>query len=357
MSHPNNVVVKILAYIKNKRAIDRIDLSESDSFQNNLTEIVNNPTSEYFNKTSLFKEIPDLETKKITLSTKINELTTEKSNLEQSIEKLSCKINGNEKAQTKGLKAEIATLEEKKDTLEKIISGNNKSENEDDKLGLEKRKSKLNSNISTLQTDNKKLLDKKTGLKDSIAELTKRNSIVEKLCDLKKESESNTKWYYTYIIGAIILLAITTVFAYCYGVGILSDFQKIPKSESRDYLGVFLLKFPFSLIIISVISGVFIFINKLLVIIERINNQLRNISQISVIATQIDKTVRELLLEGDTQDPNVHEDQKLFYKLIADYLIKLSKNELDAQENKSFNLKDFKKISNIIFKNPDSRNE
>ena len=122
------------------------------------------------------------------------------------------------------------------------------------------------------------------------------------------------------------------------------------------------------LMIITFVSGGFIFINRLLVIIERINNQLRNISQISVIASQIDQRAIDLISDDegyeDEHDEAREEIKKenlqeaesnkkhktLFYKLIADYLFNLSKNELETRERKGNQMKLIKEFAEIIHK-------
>ena len=114
---------------------------------------------------------------------------------------------------------------------------------------------------------------------------------------------------------------------------------------------------PFSLIIIAFISGAFIFINKLLFIIERINNQLRNFSKISVIASIIDKPYSDLIKNsnfsnGNEVEQKSHrdaEEKNLFYKLITNYLVSLSKNEAElADSKKEPLLKQVKQIAGIV---------
>ena len=156
------------------------------------------------------------------------------------------------------------------------------------------------------------------------------------------------------VIGA---LSFSSWYAYEYGAQIIVEIHGMKERTSSDYFGFFLMKMPFSLIIIAFISGAFIFINKLLFIIERINNQLRNFSKISVIASQMDKAYIDLIKNGNFSNGNeaeqsAHkeaEQKNLFYKLITNYLVSLSKNEADlADSKKEPLLKQVKQIAGIV---------
>ena len=158
----------------------------------------------------------------------------------------------------------------------------------------------------------------------------------------------------TLVIGA---LSFSSLYAYEYGAQIIVDIKGMKERNSSDYFGFFLMKMPFSLIIIAFISGAFIFINKLLFIIERINNQLRNFSKISVIASQMDKVYIDLIKNGNFSnkneaEQNAHkeaEQKDLFYKLITNYLVSLSKNEAElADSKKEPLLKQVKQIAGIV---------
>ena len=155
----------------------------------------------------------------------------------------------------------------------------------------------------------------------------------------------------------IFLLIMLSNYSYKYGTEIIKEIHKMDTRTSSDYFGFFLMKMPFSLIIIAFISGAFIFINKLLFIIERINNQLRNFSKISVIASQMDKAYIDLIKNGNFSngneaEQNAHkeaEQKNLFYKLITNYLVSLSKNEADlADSKKEPLLKQVKQIAGIV---------
>ena len=392
-----------LKKLRKKGRENNLDLS-SDNFEKNLSEIVNNPNSEYANNVYLFDEIPKLKEEEKTLNEKIKTLKSE-------VEKLNLEINGKEGV--KGLKALIVELEEKKLDLENQINGYYDESDGEDKEGLEdvvaelteqrdilknqingdEKKSGLSAEVEQLKNKRdalEKEIDgddasedllkkdgllkyknelcnqiyskdglevKRSNLSSQINHLTKKHSVVEKLAELRSEAIKNQKFYYWCVGGMIVLIILSSCFAYCYGKGIINDITKITDKDSRDYFGMFLMKIPFSLMIITFISGGFIFISKLLVIIERISNQLRNISQISVIASQIDQTTIDLISGKKQEDKTELEEAKtkkeektLFYNLIADYLVNLSKNELELKEKKGSQLKMLKELASIIHK-------
>lgn len=338
-----------LEYLRKKGIKYNLDLS-SDNFEKNLIEIVSNPNSQYADNVYLFDKIPKLKDEEEALNDKIQTLKSE-------VEKLNIKINGNE--DVKGLNIQVKELEDKKLDLQNQINGLKEeiknSNIEFDKLKIEtenkvKNKNELVYNISGLSK-------KHDNLKNQINYLTNTYSIVENLSELKKEARSNLELYYRYVAGMVMLIILSSCFAYWYGDGIIYDITKITDKDSRDYFGMFLMKIPFSLMIITFISGGFIFISKLLVIIERINNQLRNISQISVIASQIDQGAIDLINRKSEIDKmeleeakTKKEEKNLFYNLIAEYLVNLSKNELELKEKKGSQLNMLKELAEIIHK-------
>ncbi|GDX36786.1 hypothetical protein LBMAG18_12970 [Alphaproteobacteria bacterium] len=404
----NNNIKKVvdkytLRYLRKKGTKNGLDLN-SDNFEKNLIEIVSNPNSQYAENVYLFDKIPELKAEEKTLNGEIKTLKSD-------FEKLNLEINGKEGV--KGLKALIAELEKQKLDLENQINGYYDQSDGDNKEGLEdvvaeltkqrdvlkkqidgddknfglsfeverlkNKRDALKKEIDGDETSEDKLVkdgllayrdtlynqihskdgleNKRNSLNTQIKDLTKKNSIVENLSELKKEARSNIIFYYWCVGGMVVLIIISSYFAYLYGKGIIDDITKITNKDSRDYFGMFLMKIPFSLMIITFISGGFIFISKLLVIIERINNQLRNISQISVIASQIDQGAIDLINRKSGKDETELEEAKtkkeeknLFYNLIAEYLVNLSKNELEIKEKKGSQLNMLKELAEIIHK-------
>ena len=397
---------KAIIYLVSKAKKTGLNL-DNDNFKNNLKEIVNNPTSEYADNVHLFDKIPDLKKQEEELNKRITTLKAE-------VDKFNTEIDGKEGAN--GLKAIVKELENQQLDLEKKIEGNDEPEDENEKRGLEgvvreleelrddleiqlngkddeiglkaeleklkNEKDILKKEINGDESSEDKLkkdgllkyredlhdqLYKEEGLENKcsslnnqINHLTKKNSIVEKLSELKSEAIKNQEFYQNCVIRMIGLILFSSWLAYIYGDGIIDDITKIIDKDSRDYFGMFLMKIPFSLMIITFISGGFIFISKLLVIIERISNQLRNISQISVIAYQIDQKTIDLInynfgfTEDDdkllSKEKSKKEEKTLFYNLIADYLVNLSKNELELKEKKGSQLKMLKELASIIHK-------
>jgi hypothetical protein len=387
--------------VAKKNNLNPLDFS-SDNFKNNFKEILNNPNSKYAEHVCLFNEIPKLKEEEKKLNDQII-------NLQNQVNQLNLTKNNNE-ATNAGLKALVEELEEKKSDLENQINGYCDQGDGEDKEGLEdvvvkltkqrddlskqingdEKKSGLSAEVKNLKSERdalKKEIDgdgtsednlvkdglleyrdtlynqihgkdglenKRSILNNQINHLIKKNSIVEKLSELKSEAIKNQEFYQNCVIRMIGLILFSSWLAYIYGDGIIDDITKIINKDSRDYFGMFLMKIPFSLMIITFISGGFIFINKLLVIIERINNQLRNISQISVIASQIDKKAFDLNHKKTEEElknaVEKKEESALFYNLIADYLINLSKNELELKEKKGSQLKMLKELSGIINK-------
>ncbi len=377
---------------------------DNDNFKNNLKEIVNNPTSEYADNVHLFDKIPDLKKQEEELNKQIKILKAE-------VDKFNTEIDGKEGAN--GLKAIVKELENQQLDLEKKIEGNDESEDENEKRGLEgvvreleelrddleiqlngkddeiglkaeleKLKNErdiLKKEINGDESSEDKLKkdgllkykedlhdqlyrkggleNKRSNLSSQINHLTKQYSVVENLAELRSDAKKDQKFYYCCVGVMIFLIILSSVFAYDYGNRIINDITKIIDKDSRDYFGMFLMKIPFSLMIITFISGGFIFISKLLVIIERINNQLRNISQISVIASQIDQRTIDIISGKKQEDKTELEEAKkkkeektLFYNLITDYLVNLSKNEVELKEKKGSQLKMLKELAEIIHK-------
>ena len=397
---------KAIIYLVGKAKKINLNL-DNDNFKNNLKEIVNNPTSEYADNVYLFDKIPNLKKQEEELNKQIKTLKAE-------VDKFNTEIDGKEGAN--GLKAIVKELENQQLDLEKKIEGNDESEDENEKRGLEgvvreleelrddleiqlngkddeiglkaeleklkNEKDILKKEINGDESSEDKLKkdgllkykedlhdqlyrkggleNKRSNLSSQINHLTKQYSVVENLAELRSDAKKDQKFYYWCVGVMIVLIILSSVFAYNYGNRIINDITKIIDKDSRDYFGMFLMKIPFSLMIITFISGGFIFISKLLVIIERISNQLRNISQISVIAYQIDQKTIDLIncnlgftKEDDkllSEEKSKKEEKTLFYNLIADYLVNLSKNELELKEKKGSQLKMLKELASIIHK-------
>ena len=87
-------------------------------------------------------------------------------------------------------------------------------------------------------------------------------------------------------------------------------------------------------------------------LIERINNQQRSISQISVIAKQIDETTINLIKNENSEEYQYAKKEKdeknLFYKLITNHLVPISKNEMQLQDKNNDTMKALKEFCNII---------
>ena len=357
-------ILKIVSSKSKKNHKDILDNIEKnkENFLSNLQQIIKNPASLYNEKVSLFKEIPELEVRRNNLTKEITKFNEEKTNLATTIDenkdllesektklneektslattikelKIEVKYLQEELYGKDGLKKQKSLPETEKDSIEFNISvGGNKNiqEEDDDKrvnLGLIKYKELLEINISSLKIDNKKL-------KKSKSDLEHKYAVAENLAGLKKESKSHVKWYGGFLIVAIIVLGLVMYGSYIYGIEILKDLQLLSKPPSTrassDYFGLFLLKLPFALLMGLGISGIVIFLNKIPMLIERINNQQRSISQIIVIAKQIDETTINLIKNENSeeyQNAKKEKDEKnLFYKLITNHLVSISKNEM-----------------------------
>jgi len=290
-----------LKYLRNKGKKNGLDLG-GDNFEKNLKEIIENPNSEYADDVYLFDEIPDLKKQEEELNKQIKALKSE-------VDRLSTEING--KDGSKGLKYIVEELDGKKNNLVKRIEGNTESEDEDEQKGLEEVVRELEELRDNLEIEidgndeelglkqeleqlksKKDILEKeiigdkssedrlkkdgllkykdelynqiyskdgleakRSSLTSQINHLTKKNSVVEKLAELRSEAISNQWFYYLCTGGMILLIILSSCFAYSYGNGIIEDITKITDKDSRDYFGMFLMKIPFSLMIITFISG------------------------------------------------------------------------------------------------------
>lgn len=399
----NNFIKNSLKSIKKLYKREYINLNldlENKNFTNNFEEIIKNPSSNYFNETNLFSEIPNLKLQKDELK-----IATESLNVLK--EKLEIEINGDKEINEEKLKTFLENLKNNKldknakdkiieeiglknyqQFLEKEITGDPEAEKDSfEEMGLETYRVKLKKEIYGDVTDEEELKILKewfkkffnsdkvnikfesdiielAGLKkyresldNEINELRKKYEIAKNLSTLIKQSTRDKKSYYLFMILVIAALSFSSWYAYEYGAQIIVEIHGMKERTSSDYFGFFLMKMPFSLIIIAFISGAFIFINKLLFIIERINNQLRNFSKISVIASQMDKAYIDLIKNGNFSngneaEQNAHkeaEQKNLFYKLITNYLVSLSKNEADlADSKKEPLLKQVKQIAGIV---------
>ena len=293
----------------------------------------------------------------------LNRFDIYKIGLEAYREKLEREITGDSEAEKDsikyiGLKSHRNNLEKDKNVLEKWIYGLKYVSEEELKSY---KKDLYDGKVDKAQEEEK---IKEFGLKkyseflnNEINELRKNYVIAKNLTTLIKRSTYDKNWYYGFMISVIAILGFSSYFTYRYGNNIIYEVMIMNNRNSSDYFGFFLMKMPFSLIIIAFISGAFIFINKLLFIIERINNQLRNFSKISVIASIIDKPYSDLIKNsnfsnGNEVEQKSHreaEEKNLFYKLITNYLVSLSKNEAElADSKKEPLLKQVKQIAGIV---------
>ena len=418
----SNFIENSLKSIKKLYKREYINLNldlENENFTNNFEEIIKNPSSNYFNETNLFSEIPNLKLQKDELEKEITgDPEAEKDSFEEmGLENYKAKLereiysdlkkdeNGNpilsveikeilNKSLLDRLDIDKIGLEAYRKKLEKQIYGDEESQDEIEKMGFEMYSVILKTEIYGDVENEKELVENEEDIKilkkwfkgvlnrnkvnnelerDIIEEfglkkyyeilnnekneLRKEYKIAKDLSTLIKRSTYDKGWYYGFMVFTIAFLVLSSCFAYCYGTQIIVEIKGMKERTSSDYFGFFLMKMPFSLIIIAFISGAFIFINKLLFIIERINNQLRNFSKISVIASQMDNTYIDLIKNGNFSngneaEQNAHkeaEQKDLFYKLITNYLVSLSKNEADlADSKKEPLLKQVKQIAGIV---------
>lgn len=381
----NNFSENSLKSIKKLYKREYINLNldlENENFKNNFDEIIKNPSSNYCNEIHLFSKIPNLKLQKNDLEIETKNLNDLKENLEKQIygndksqdeieeiglkafkDRLKIEIDGDPEAEKDsikyiGLKSHRNNLEKDKNALEKWIYGSKYVSEEELKSY---KKDLYDGKVDKAQEEEK---IKEFGLKkyseflnNEIIVLRKKYEIAENLSTLIKQSTRDKKSYFFFMILVIAALSFSSWYAYEYGAQIIVEIHGMKERTSSDYFGFFLMKMPFSLIIIAFISGAFIFINKLLFIIERINNQLRNFSKISVIASQMDKAYIDLIKNGNFSNGNeaeqsAHkeaEQKNLFYKLITNYLVSLSKNEADlADSKKEPLLKQVKQIAGIV---------
>jgi hypothetical protein len=224
---------------------------------------------------------------------------------------------------------------------------------------LEDTKANLNEDIEQQKIDGafwrgdvEDLEEKKRDLEKKKRDLEKKYAVAENLAALKEESKNHVKWYSGFLLAAMFVFCGIIYFSYRYGIDILEDLKKLEPKAFPEYFGFFLLKFPFAILMGLGISGFVIFINKILILIEKINNQQRNISQINIIAKQIDEATINLI-KNTTSKAYLEEAEKekgeknLFYKLITNHLISLNKNVIDEKENKKINITDLKQIVDL----------
>jgi hypothetical protein len=376
----DNFIENSLKSVKrlHKKVYKNLNLDlENENFTNNFGEIFKNPSSNYCNEIHLFSEIPNLKLQKDKLKSATESLNVLK-------EKLEIEINGDKEINEEKLKTCIENLKNNKldknaedkiieeiglknyqQFLKKEINGDDKAEIDTiEYIGFKDFEKnihiKIENSVKTFEQLEKNIIEsnkKYIEYNEKYNELHRKIEISENLKDLTLQAVKDKRNYYVYIFMIIFLLIMLSNYSYKYGTEIIKEIHKMDTRTSSDYFGFFLMKMPFSLIIIAFISGAFIFINKLLFIIERINNQLRNFSKISVIASQMDKAYIDLIKNGNFSngneaEQNAHkeaEQKNLFYKLITNYLVSLSKNEADlADSKKEPLLKQVKQIAGIV---------
>jgi hypothetical protein len=281
-------------------------------------------------------------------------------NLKWNIENEYFNVEG-QKALLNTLSSEVKTLEDTKSNLNKDIEGQKALLNtlSSEVKTLEDTKSNLNEDIEQQKIDGafwrgdvEDLEEKKRDLEKKKRDLEKKYAVAENLAALKEESKNHVKWYSGFLLAAMFVFCGIIYFSYRYGIDILEDLKKLEPKAFPEYFGFFLLKFPFAILMGLGISGFVIFINKILILIEKINNQQRNISQINIIAKQIDEATINLI-KNTTSKAYLEEAEKekgeknLFYKLITNHLISLNKNVIDEKENKKINITDLKQIVDL----------
>ena len=170
--------------------------------------------------------------------------------------------------------------------------------------------------------------------KEKIRILKEKFSTSEDLSAIKSEAKEQKRFYYWVITLTMLPLSLGAYLAITMGQDVISQYVKDP--EAINYFGLFLLKIPYSLIALGIITGSVILLTKLLALIEKINNQLRNISQILAIAKTIEDKALDLFFEGNKTVVEEANKKDLKYKLISDYLDRLGKRELEEKTENKF---------------------
>jgi len=295
-------------------------------FISNLEQIIQNPESVYNEKVSLFKEIPALEGRQIDLNDKVAKLSEIEVELGNSV---------------KSLSENLANLASERDVLSEEIEKLNilKVANTDQQKELKERLDKeLEEKRVEIDEAKKKIKEEyksqATEWKEKIRILKKKFSTAEDLSAIKSEAKEQKKFYYSVIVLVALFLLSGSCVAIKMGQDVIS--QYVSKPEAISYFGLFLLKIPYSLIELGIITGSVILLTKLLVLIEKINNQLRNISQILAIAKTIEDKALDPFFEGSKIVAEEAKKEDLKYKLISDYLDRLGKRELEEKTENKF---------------------
>ena len=290
-------------------------------FISNLKQIIQNPESNYNEKVVLFQEIPALEIKQNDLDGKIVELSKKELELGNSVKSLSENFT-NLTLERDALSAEIEKLNALKVTntnQQKELKENLDKELEQKKIEIDEAKKKIDEEYNS----------KATEWKEKIRILKKKFSTSEDLSAIKSESKEQKRFYYLVIVLTMLSLSLGVYLSITVGQDVISQYVKNP--EAINYFGLFLLKIPYSLIALGLITGSVILLTKLLVLIEKINNQLRNISQILAIAKTIEDKTLELFFEDNKIIAGEAKKEDLKYKLISDYLDRLGRRELEEK--------------------------
>lgn len=309
------------------------------AFIANLREIIQNPESNYAEKTSVFAEIPNLQKQKNNLSEEVLKLETDKTNLVNYIGELNDTISKDE-TKKEDLEKQISDLEEQETEAvenQKELKKNLDEELEKKKLEIQQEKKKVDENYKLHENH----------YKEEIRKLEQKFSTSEDLVAIKSESQEHQSFYYKVIAIVSLLLLVSTLYAISGGMDVISSYVK---DKELNYFGLFLLKIPYSLIVLGFISGAIILLSKLLSLVEKINNQLRNVSQILAIAKTIDDTTIKLLRDESNQEEEISKKKDLKYKLIAEYLERLGKREFEEKTTNKFDesIKILNKFSKII---------
>lgn len=307
------------------------------AFIANLKEIVKNPESKYGEKIGLFSDIPNLEKQKNTLSSEVLTLESEKTNLTNYTAKLNEEIGDSENKKEE-LEKQIVSLTKKKEediTKQEELKKNLDEELERKRLEIKELKRKVDENYKTHENH----------YKEEIRKLEEKFSTSEDLVAIKSESQEHQEFYYKVIAAVSLVILVSTIYAISGGMDVIGSYVQ---DKELDYFGLFLLKIPYSLIVLGFISGAVILLGKLLNLVEKINNQLRNVSQILAIAKTIDE--KTISLFNDDGHKEETQSNNLKYKLISEYLERLGKREFEEKTTNKFDeaIKLLHKFSKII---------